>query len=801
MITVLIAALTFGVVGCTPPRTDDTSTPAITVSVDSTAATISEGESVTFTANVEGTDDKSVLWSVSDPVTLRISEDGIVEVLKAPTVLDKLVTVTATSKVNDKSKGTKTIRVLAPRRSGQVGYLTSQMIDDISGDNLTVGGTVTDIVINQKIGSTTEKVYESTVKMDTDKWSGSWNAQNSTNVIVDTYKKGDKNNVKYTEINPSTGESEQLSDGHSVEKAYITRKNTVGSKMLTDYRSFPVAWEAQHYWNHIKGFYSLITDAHISYNPDVPSEYTFTVDNKSSEELFFMSYLTQSLTPMLDPGAEYFESVTFKLDDNHEKIKSIVALTVPEYTGAVTNQAGEVTSYNTMSYSKVALDISDIGSTAIADLTAYEAPMHADKLEAAIAQMQNATSYKFNAVVNSSYEATPDDDDYSGSYESARKLNAAAADAPSYTFNGDPYNYRSDKGIVGSEGWVTDKAILVAKTDKYSSSMDDMLYHTEYSAYLQFDGYYEEAEYYSKTVESSTVKGLKGTKRVKSNISDALPDFDFSANVFEFVGSSTTGSGRTLYTFKLREPTITQDIAEQSSMDSYADSAISDSSNVVQIVVDDNGNFVSVSYPFDITMRAGTCKITYSNIGSTTINMDKLNANYVARGEMATWDLYEMKYYRDSNGDYVWNDDHSLIIYPAADVAIKDMYGGVEVPAPTVFMEIFGDNFSGPFFDDKTVTKDDGTTEYIRYMSLKAQSTEHDENRQISNFDELHKKMDEVFTKNGFSIDGATDVTGGSSGLSDRVMVYTGKDITIKVSNNFTTYFDIEIMKTADFNK
>ncbi|MCH5351345.1 MAG: Ig-like domain-containing protein [Clostridiales bacterium] len=797
----LAFVLAIGVVACdvTPGPGPDIPDP-IVVEITGGQDTIKKGETMTLSATVTGTDNQAVTWTVSDPTTLRVDDNGVVSVLTEPEILNKLVTITATSVENSGAKGTKTVTVLAPKRDGQVGYLTTAMLAEISGENITVTGTVTDKYVDSHTSSNSRtRVYDISVEMEEGAWSGSWSSA-GTEKLVDTYYKGTKNDVKYTITDLDGYVIETLSDGHSIEKEIINKYNEVTRKMQTDYRSKPLAWEAQHYWNHLGGFNNLINETKMTYDPADPSHYEYNVNTNNSEEFFLVAYLAQSLTPMLDPSTEWFRTVVFELDEAHEHIVAIDAQCNPSYSGASYDQSGNITGYDAMSVSEIHIEFSKIGSTAIAAKTPYAAPENADKLTTALNNLKNATSYRFTATENAIYEGGYDDSDYSD-YSLARAYNAPRA-AATFTFDDEISNYNSATGTVGLVGYVSEDAIVLKRTGKYSYTMDDKIYHVEYSGYRQFDGYFEMFEPYVVTSNADgestvTEKGLKGIKRLNGSMQErVLPKFDFSANLFEFSGSSTQG-GKTQYTFKLQESDVTRDIAMQVSMHSYSDSSYADSSHPLTIVVDSDGNVVSVTFPYNITTAYGTIKTTFDNIGSTAIAEERLTTNYKERGSITTWDKFEMKYYVDEEGKNLRDPKTGYVYYPDALTAIKSMYGSSynKVPAPTLFTNIFDDYMSGPFCEEYDIDLGNGQTKYLRYMAVTCQAMEYDENRQLPDelFDKYLEKMDAEMTKAGLSKL--------SIKITDynRLIVYGNTQITIRVENIYTSYFYFDVYLTNDY--
>ncbi|MDE5547581.1 MAG: hypothetical protein K2J30_01085, partial [Clostridia bacterium] len=739
----------------------------------------------TYTATVENSD-KGVTWSVSDPTMVRITDGGVVTILNAPELVDKNVTVTATSVEDTNVTASKSLRVKAPKQEGSNGNLTAAMLEKIGNASITATGTVTDYYVDTKQSyNNSTNYYDSVVTMEDGKWSGSWGYKPdmytpATELMTDVYVRGEG------EVKDEAGRV-----GHAMERLYINKNNQVAKATEKNYVSIPVLWEENHLYNHLAN----LPLAAFTYNPDDLTKYTYEVEENSEDSLYLMTYLAYSLTPMLEDTIK-----TLVLTVEGGEITNIAMQTSASYSGATTDQQGNVVSYDSMSYTTVSLTLSDIGTTKVKEPTPYEAPENADKLTAALNNMKAAKSYTYQLEDVTTFAPSGDDDDYTymsvnggAASLAARVATPLASKAPDTVVNNN-----SASGTVGTRGWVTEDAILIAKTTKYSYSMDDRVYRTEYSGYRQFDGYYEEFEYNRDVKDSSgnAVGGLKGVKRVEGNMMDAMPGFNFSANVFEFVGTRTV-SGKHGYTFRLKETAITRDIAMEVSAYSYADSAKANSSASFEIVVDGEGHLISTKYPYSITMGTylGYCTTNYMDINDTTINMETLFANYEERGAMATWNLYTMKYFRNSATE-ISKDEN-------AQVAINSIFGNLadSVPAPTTFQKIFGDNMSGPFCDDDTRKNANGDDVFYRWMSLTARSTEFDENSQVTNFNEIMEKADAAFAEAGLQKNLAkTDVSGGATGRYNRYLVYNNAQITIVIENNFTKNFWIYIYKTSDYN-
>lgn len=793
-VSALACVMLFAAAGCdttsekpddkdpTPPGPSVPVVPDIKITVTASADKIAKDESVTCTASVENSD-QGVTWSVSDPTVLRVTDAGVVTVLEEPAV-DKYVSVIATSVEDSKVTSSYQIRVMAKRQEGTVGNLTAAMLEEVGNASITVSGIVTDYYFDSKQSYNNKKnYYDSIVKMEDGKWSGTWGAREnettpSTNLMTDIYVRGEEDNVK----------DENGKIGHAMERAYINKNNEVAKTAVKNYNSIPVIWEEQHLFNHLAN----IPFDDLTYDPADLTRYTYKLDDTDETSLYLMTYFSFSLTPMLD---DTLQTVVLVVEDG--KVTGIEMQSQTSYQGAMTDQAGNITSYDTMSYTTVQLSFSDIGTTTVVEPTPYEAPENADKLTAALHTMQAANNYTFQVEDVTTFAPSISDDDYS--YESvtssASSLAARVATPLATSTLDSARNYTSSVGTVGSRGWVTEDAIVISKTGKYSASLDDKIYHTEFSGYKQFDGYYEEFAYDSsvKNKAGEKVGALKGTRRVEGNIMDEMPTFEFSANVFQYVGKTTNNR----YKFRLRESSIMRDIAMEVSSYSYASDASANSASSFDIVVDDEGHLISVTFPYSITFGTylGYCTVNYSSLGETSIDMEKVFENYVERGLMDRWELYTMRYFRLTPNEQTHEEN--------ASVAITSIFGANidKVPAPTTFMEIFGDNLSGPFGEDKTAKNANGDDVFYRWFSMTARSTEFDENAKVTNFEEIVEKADAAFAKVGLVKNRAlTDITGGASGRSDRKLVYQNETVTVVIENNFTKNFWVYVYRTSDYN-
>jgi hypothetical protein len=275
-----------------------------------------------------------------------------------------------------------------------------------------------------------------------------------------------------------------------------------------------------------------------------------------------------------------------------------------------------------------------------------------------------------------------------------------------------------------------------------------------------------------------------------------MPTFDFSADIFEFAGLTISG-GKTQYTFVLRETQITRDIAMEVSCYKYADDATASTSSTVTIVVDDDGNLVSTTYPYSLVSGTymGYVTTVYSNIGTTTLEEDTFEG-YVPRVWKTSWSQYITKYYSSTFSTLDSHEEDTTVVLNA-------VYGDAasDLPSPEVFMEILGDNIYGPFYNWKSVGQDsEGNDIYHGYISINCTSSEYDENYQITNYFELMAELQEALEAEGFVLSVAnTDTTGGESGRSDRVVCFIKNDIQIVITNNFTRYISVYFYKTGDW--
>ena len=174
---------------------------------------------------------------------LVVIEGSAAKVVAVPTTLDQVVTITATLTSNPTVTSSTSITVKAPVVEGQVGELTSELIQKLGNPSITVSGVLTDYYEDFKnAGNNTIQSYDMTVMMEEGAWFGSWNIEGNPNAALqDVYRMGEE-----------TGVEDQFGNvGHAFLKSFINKDNEVENKKQIDYLSIPVVWEAQHLWNHL----------------------------------------------------------------------------------------------------------------------------------------------------------------------------------------------------------------------------------------------------------------------------------------------------------------------------------------------------------------------------------------------------------------------------------------------------------------------------------------------------------------------------------------------------------------------
>lgn len=606
---------------------------------------------------------------------------------------------------------------------GQVGNLTSAMIEAISNPSITVNGKLTDWYVDGDTNTTDTTEYFSEVKMSDGAWSGSYWIQpaegEKANVTTDAYKKG-------AVLNDGSVE------GSALERVYINKNNVATSEPETLYDGTPVFWANNHLWNHlgelnVNKFNVDSTNSYYEYSIDPASSTDFSADQ------YLMTYIGVSLSPLFSGNDGVVDTLNVYCDDN--AITKIEMYTTP--TVISTDENG-----NPVDQSWVQLEFTfeEIGTTTAGEPTPYEAGIHNDKLAAALTKMKGIKNYTFSAKDTTTGAPSVDGGDYSiestGSTPSVKAQNRGVRKVA---------NYRNNTGTVGRVGYVTEDAILYEDTGKYSYAMDENLYYIEYSGLKQkANNKFDEFEY------DSTAGALVGKREYNGNIFDKQPSFDFAPEVFEFDGGSMDKNGNFLYKFSLRDSTIAYQIAPEVSSHENADDASSSVASKFTIMVDDKGNFISTSYPYDLVSGTylGIITTTYSNIGTTTLPADTFDG-YVERQVATSWDSFaDMDYYETGS-------TASRVTKSVTEV-INAMYGedASKFITPKDITDVFGDVISGPWHDKNQkydANREAIEGEYYDEFSFNLQSRNLDKNNRITDWEDLMAKMNTVLSAKGYT--------------------------------------------------
>ena len=734
------------------------------ISITTSKDTIAEGETIMLSATVVGLPETGYTWTVSDETLVKI-ENNVLSLIGTVKV-DTNITITAHANADESVFKSKTITIKAPIIEGQVGELTNSVLAEIANENITFSGSVTDYYtdFNNSFNNSVNQ-YDSLVMMSDGRWYGQWNIKgNSSDIVADNYQRGATDGL--TDAYGNTG--------HALERLFININNEVASEVVKDYRSIPAIWEAQHLWNHLGNL--VVTD----FIYDVDTElYTYTVNPTDVEALYLMTYLSYCLTPMLE---DTLNTISFEIEDGH--ITKLIARTEILYYGSDTQEEADA-----MSYTELILTPANIGTTVVPNPTQYEAPEYVELLELAISNMKALNNYKYSASDVTTYAPSGDSGDYELSASSSsstmtklsRNINNIGA------ISNGLHNFTSSVGTVGEVGLVTENAILIANTGKYSYAMDDKLYHTSYSGYKQNeDGTYDEYEY------DSSLGALAGKRKVQGTLSDILPKFEFSANIFEFAG--TTGSGAsTVYNFVLKAVDVTREVAMNISLHSYAEDAEKSTTSTLKLGVNANGFIVSSSYSYNLSdVYYGKINTVYSDFGITALPEDAFEG-YVPRVWRTSWDQYICKYFQPTHTGNSYEEN--------AAVAFNQIFGedAADLPSPQIFLEVFDDVVFGPFFDWRS-KEVEGVTVYTDYFSINVQSGEFDENSVITNYEEIINELITKLQEEGYVLDSAnTDTSGGATGLSDRYVTLTKGNIEIVITNNRTKHLSIYFYHLGDW--
>ena len=737
---------------------EDPSKAVVTVTTDKDELRAGSNDTITISVSITELSNKSYELSLDGNGASYVELKDNVLSLKpgiAPQT-QQTVKIVATSTVSNTVKGFKSINIIPQVFVGVVDDLTTEMFTALGNASITVSGEVKDIgkdLTGANPRFDFENVYDYTVKMEDGAWYGSWNRKGSKDLDIHNYRRSEN-------VYESTGL-------HTFDEVYINKDNEVAHKAVTDYLSVPAFWEEQHYWNHLKDLGNDIENQWL--HDETNDVYVYQFDNNSIEDLYFRTYLAFSLTPMLKES-DTLEAIALTVEDG--VITKMSASTQIIYYGG--EQEGSAKGATAMSYTVLTCDFTDVGTTKVPDPEKFEAPRHADALEKALASMGNATNYTFRAVETTSSAPSYDPDDYEEYAVSSYSKRARAT---------------SSTGTVGLVGQVTEDAVLLARTGKYEYGMDDNLYWTEYSGYIQLDqDTYDYFEY------SADLRAYQGKKQYRGNLFDSMPKFEFSANVFEYAGMSDVKVGDNwveLYNFVLREPAITRDVAMQVSSHSYAKDAQGSTHGTLKITVTTDGRLVSTQFPYSLVAGTylGVVETTYSNIGNTTIPEGTFD-EYAPRVLRSSWSQYKVKYYHP---DHTTQSGYG-------DIDAETLFGQIfgdeakNLPSPLAFYYAFGDNMTECFFEwediDNTATG--GTIEYQDYISFNLSVEEYDENYMVSKaiYDSVMDKLTAELAKYGFT----KSLANCGEKWGNRYTTYVNGTIMIKIENNKTKNFFAEIL-------
>lgn len=724
---------------------------------------ITKGDRVKLNVIVTDAKTGTYSWTYSVQGLVEVTDTDELVVLKS-VKNDTSVTITCVLDEDTSVVFKTTFIVKAQIQAGNVGELTSTMIEEIANDNITVTGVVTDYYhdYQQSFNNSTNS-YNTIVKMEDGKWFGSWHhSTNPNTVISNIYKRGTE------QVTNAEGVS-----GHALKEVYIDKNNIAQDSIVKDYNSVPGLWETNHLWNHL----GSLDINKFGYDSD-NDRYYYVYDETSIDDLYLMTYLAYSLTPILE---DTFVELYFIVENGH--ITKMVAQTEILLYGADTQEDATGDSYTVCE-----LEFSAMGNTVVEDPAPYDAPEYADKLQAALDYMKTAKNYTFHAKETQTYAPSADAGDYSTESVSTTgpvmKANAKRV-----------INNVSATGTIGVYGQVTEHAILFATTGKYDYALDDNIYHTEYTGYYDYDltdGVFDQFGYVPAN------KALTGTKRYYGDIFDVMPKFDLSPNIFKLT-SKTEVNGKNTYNYTLRETSIMREVAMQLSAHSYASDASASSSVNLTISCNDAGQLVSVTYPYSLVSGTyiGYITTTFSNFGTTTIAEGTFD-NYVPREHKVNWSQYTTKYFTTNYASPYKDEDTSVVL--------EYVYGELAslLPSPDAFMSVVGDNISGPFYDWLEIATDENGNKINHgYISITVKTDYSDENAKMSadQWDELIDQLTKSLNKSGLVKDEGNSGTSGGN----RYATFTIKDpvtqdgIQVVVENNKTRWLWIYFYKLGDW--
>ena len=168
---------------------------------------------------------------------------------------------------------------------------------------------------------------------------------------------------------------------------------------------------------------------------------------------------------------------------------------------------------------------------------------------------------------------------------------------------------------------------------------------------------------------------------------------------------------------------------------------------------------------------------------------------YIPREIKTSWSDYLMKYYHPG---FTTNTPDVDI---TSDVVIEEIFGqdASLIPAPTVFIKLFGDNISGPFYDWKEIGTDaDGNPINRAHFSITTTVSEYDENGNVDQeaFNEFANVIIAALQNEGFTLDMANSQF---VSRNNRYICMINDDVQIVIENNGTKYFWITFYVTGDW--
>ena len=741
---------------------------------------LKEGDTVVI--NATSSDGSEVLLSVSDNKLASVSGNNV-SIISTPEYTS-LLTITASLKDYPSVTRERKYYVSAAEKEGEVkgkdgNVLTTESLKALGNESITVSGTVKDVYIDtENTANNSTDIYNTKVMMSDGAWYGEWYADGSKdNLIYDNYRKGDT--ADYTYVN---NDGEITTGGHALERVYIGKNNTVQRKIESDSMSNAFVWENQHLWNHIAEMATDINSKFIydSAN-DVFTYEWYIVENKNiivkdQYDYYLMTYLSYSLTPFLD---DTLDSISFRMENGN----------ITKFFARTETETGD----GKVAYTEVELSFSDIGTTTVPEPTPYK-HIEDSALAKAIEKMKNATNYTFSAKEVATTKPTTDPSDYDMSA-------STSADFPT----------SAKKGTVGVVGRITSDKILLKRTGEYEQ-YNDSQYWIEYTGYNQVS-----ADKYDYFEYDPSTKKLVGTKKYNGTIADLIPQWDFSADVFKYVGGrkvlGENGQVVEYAEYVLCDSQIMGEIAKEFSMHSNAKNTVASSKYQLSILVDLKGNVVSTSYPYTYGRWFGYVETTYSDIGTTAFTdefdgyqervlpdwKDLSTDNYWCEH---TTDLKKYKCYDKENGTYhkTGTCNHKANFAKI----IKDVYDleASQFISMDTLREIFGDGIYA-FFSYDSEKLANGSYAYTDYISLTTQAPSEyldDKGNLQASFGTFFDKVKSVMEKAGFTYNsGVSDISGGETGKLDRKMVFSNDKLTIAITNNHTRHCRLYIYNYGDY--